>query len=151
MKKIKNYGCIVSRYGVAVMLLWFGIFKFTPTEAEAIKSLVENSPVMSWLYTVGSVQQISNLIGIIEVTTALGMILYWANIKIALFSDSMAILTFVITLSFLFSTPGMFRVVDGVFVPAGGGGFIIKDLVLLGAALSAFYEDYSRLHKKRKL
>lgn len=39
-------GYYISLYGVALVLLWIGIFKFTPTEAAAIKPLVENHPLM---------------------------------------------------------------------------------------------------------
>lgn len=39
-------GYYISLYGVAIVLLWIGIFKFTPTEAAAIKPLVENHPLM---------------------------------------------------------------------------------------------------------
>jgi uncharacterized membrane protein YkgB len=42
---------------------------------------------------------------------------------------------FAVTVSFLFTTPGSFTVVDGLWVPGGAGGFLIKDLTLLGAAL----------------
>jgi uncharacterized membrane protein YkgB len=39
------------------------------------------------------------------------------------------------TLSFRITTPGSWAVVDGLLIPAGGGFFILKDLVLLGAAI----------------
>lgn len=129
------------RYSVALILLWYGIFKFTPTEAEAIVDLIENSPFMSWLYLVGSVQGVSILIGVIEILAALGMVLHRVSPRIAVWGDLLAVITFLATLSFLATTPGMFRVIDGVPVPAGGG-FILKDLVLLGAALHALIRDY---------
>ncbi len=50
-------------------------------------------------------------------------------------SDNLAIGMFLTTLSFLITTPNSWAVVDGFFIPAGGGFFILKDLVLLGAAL----------------
>ena len=40
---------------------------------------------------------------------------------------------FLSTLSFLFTTPGSFGMVDGMFVPKSG--FILKDVVLLGVCL----------------
>jgi uncharacterized membrane protein YkgB len=42
---------------------------------------------------------------------------------------------FAITLSFLLTTPGSWALVDGMFVPAGAGNFLIKDLFLFSAAL----------------
>jgi uncharacterized membrane protein YkgB len=42
---------------------------------------------------------------------------------------------FLTTLSFLATTPGAWAIVEGFIVPAGAGGFLIKDIFLLGAAL----------------
>jgi uncharacterized membrane protein YkgB len=46
VQKSKNQftqtGYYISLFGAALILLWIGIFKFTPTEAAAIKPLVEN-------------------------------------------------------------------------------------------------------------
>jgi len=39
-------------------------------EANGIKPFVENSPFMSWMYSVWSVQAASNVIGVIEVASA---------------------------------------------------------------------------------
>lgn len=43
-------GFLVALAGVVLTLLWIGVFKFTPTEAAAIKPLVASHPLMSWLY-----------------------------------------------------------------------------------------------------
>jgi len=45
-------GALILRYGLVLLLLWFGVFKFTPTEAQAIQPLVANSPLLSWLYSI---------------------------------------------------------------------------------------------------
>lgn len=45
----------VGTASLALVLLWFGVFKFAPTEAAGIQELVKNSPLMSWLYQVLSV------------------------------------------------------------------------------------------------
>src|SRR5271166_5704348 len=52
----------VIRYGLVLVLLWIGGMKFTAYEAQGIKGLVENSPLLSWAYAVLSVQGFSNLI-----------------------------------------------------------------------------------------
>ena len=51
----------VSRYGLVLTLLLIGILKFTASEAQGIQPLVANSPLMSWLYRIFSVQGVSNL------------------------------------------------------------------------------------------
>ncbi len=38
-------GYYITLLGTAAILLWIGIFKFTPTEAAAIKTLVAHHPL----------------------------------------------------------------------------------------------------------
>ncbi len=46
-----------------------------------------------------------------------------------------AIGMFLTTLSFLVTTPGMWALVEGLPAPSGSGGFILKDVILLGATI----------------
>src|SRR5215467_8906738 len=64
---------IVLRYGLVLLILWFGLFKFTPTEAQAIQPLVANSPALSWLYWLTDVRGASRLIGLAEIAIALSL------------------------------------------------------------------------------
>ncbi|MCI0751029.1 MAG: YkgB family protein [Flammeovirgaceae bacterium] len=134
MKKVNfnNLGYIISVSGVIVVLLWIGIFKFTPTEAKAIEPLVKNSFLMSWLYRITSVQGVSNLIGTIEIITAIALSLHFFWKKAGLIGGFLAAGTFLITLSFLATTPGVFSAVDGVPVTEF---FILKDIMALGISL----------------
>ena len=45
---LKATGTNVSRYGLVIVLLWIGGMKFTAYEAEGIRPMVANSPLMSW-------------------------------------------------------------------------------------------------------
>lgn len=125
----------VLRYSLVIIIFWFGIFKFTPTEAAAIQPLFTHSPLFAWLYQVLSVQVVSNLVGSAEILIALLIAARpWAP-RLSYLGSLGGILMFVVTVSFLFTTPGSFAVVDGLWVPGGVGGFLIKDLTLLGATL----------------
>lgn len=146
--KIRKAADAIAIYSVVLILLWFGIFKFTPTEAKAIKGLVENSPLMNWMYSIGSVQGVSNFIGVFEIVTALLLALYPLFPRISLVGGIGGSIIFLTTVSFLFTTPGMFEVVDGLFVPAGGGGFIIKDLVLLGTSVQVIALSLQKINKE---
>lgn len=129
MKHEKGY--LVALSGVILTLLWIGVFKFTPTEAEVIRPLVESHPLMNWLYAIFSVQGVSNLIGIAEIIVAIGMIVGVWKPKVGYWSGLAAVVIFVVTLSFLVTVPGVWKVVDGVLVTEF---FIFKDLVFLGIA-----------------
>ncbi|MGL5844967.1 hypothetical protein CF141_12900 [Aeromonas hydrophila] len=124
-------GFLIALAGVVLTLLWIGVFKFTPTEAAAIRPLVASHPLMSWLYAVLSEQAVSNLIGLVEILIAGGLIAGLWQPRLGYWSSLGAILTFLVTLSFLLTLPGVWKLVDGVPVTEF---FIFKDLVLLGVA-----------------
>jgi reactive chlorine resistance protein C len=78
---------------------------------------------------------VSRLIGVAELTIA-GLILCrpWSP-RLSAFGSAGAIGMFLVTVSFLFSTPGLWQWVDGYPAPSEGAGFLMKDLFLLGAAI----------------
>jgi uncharacterized membrane protein YkgB len=125
----------VLRYGLVLLILWYGVFKFTPTEAKAIEPLLRNSPLLSWLYAFTDVAGASRIIGITEVVIGLLIAARPLDARLSAIGSIGGIAMFLTTLSFLVTTPGMFKPVDGVVVPHGGGGFVIKDLLLLGASM----------------
>ncbi len=126
---VSSFGYYLSLFGAALILLWIGIFKFTPTEAAAIKSLVENHFLTSFVYDVMSVQAVSNTIGVIEIIIALLLIFSVKFAFLRRYAGIGMIITFLVTLSYLFTTPGIWKVVDGIPVTYF---FILKDLMLLG-------------------
>ncbi|MGY3878252.1 DUF417 family protein [Aeromonas enteropelogenes] len=125
-------GFLIALAGVVLTLLWIGVFKFTPTEAAAIKPLVASHPLMSWLYGPLSEQGVSNLIGLAEIVIAVGLVVGLWQPRIGYWSSMGAIVTFLVTLSFLLTLTGVWKVVDGVPVTEF---FIFKDLVFLGVVL----------------
>lgn len=123
------------RYSVVVVLAWIGAMKFTAYEAGAIQGLVASSPLTAWLYSVFSVQGAANLIGSVELLTALAIVFGPMNRNIAAIGALSAVITFVITLSFLFTAPVWEASLGGF--PALNvlpGQFLLKDIVLLAAA-----------------
>lgn len=132
---LERVGIHTSRYGLVITLLLIGALKFTAGEAQGIQPLVASSPLMSWLYRILSLQSVSNLIGVIEIAVALLMALRPLSAKLSFIGSIGAIITFVLTLSFLFSTPGAFQFSHGFPLLGDAGQFLIKDLVLLGASV----------------
>ncbi|WP_162064480.1 DUF417 family protein [Vibrio taketomensis] len=128
-----NIGYLIGVFGVSLVLAWIGIYKFTPTEAKLIQPLVENHFAMGWLYNLISVQAVSNLIGATEIIVAIGLIIGIKYTKIAYFSGIAAALIFVVTLSFLLTTPNTWKVSDGVLVT---NFFLVKDILFLAIAVS---------------
>jgi uncharacterized membrane protein YkgB len=131
----ERLGAFFIRYGLVLVLGWIGAMKFTAYEAEGIKSLVETSPLMSWLYRILSLQATSNLIGVAELTAAVLIAIRPLAPKLSAIGSVLAVFTFLTTLTFLFSLPGWEKSLGGFPALSGSGGFLLKDMVLLGAAL----------------
>ena len=132
---LENVGIHVSRYGLVATLLLIGVLKFTTGEAQGIQPLVASSPLMFWLYKVFSLQAVSNLIGVIEIAIAVLIALRPFSARLSFVGSIGAIITFLLTVSFLFSTPGAFQFSHGVPLLGDAGQFLIKDVVLLGASI----------------
>ncbi len=137
---------MLLRYGLALIFLWIGGVKFTAYEAQGIRPLAENSPLMSWLLAVLSTQAFSNLLGVVEIATGVLLALRPLSALAAAIGSGMAIATFLTTLSFLFTTPGWERSLGGFpALSALPGQFLLKDVVLLGAAVWSLREALAAL------
>lgn len=134
-RHIQATGGLILRYGLVVIILWFGVFKFTAAEAEAIAPLLTNSPVLGWAHALLGERNASRAIGVAEIVIAILIALRPVRPSLSVLGSVGAIGMFLTTLSFLATTPGMFTVIEGLPVPSGIGGFVIKDVVLLGAAV----------------
>jgi reactive chlorine resistance protein C len=134
-RRLTRIAGALLRYGLVLLILWIGIFKFTPTEARAIEPLLQHSPLLSWLLAAAGTLRASQLIGSAEIVIAILLALRPVAARLSLLGSFAAIGMFLTTLSFLITTPNSWTVVDGLLIPAGGGFFILKDVVLLGAAL----------------
>ena len=135
-RTVERLGEHVLRYGLVLVLGWIGAMKFTAYEASGIQPLVANSPLMSWTYRILSVQNFSNLLGLIEIAIAGMIALRPISARIAAVGSGFAVLMFLTTLSFLFSTPGWEASLSGFpALSALPGQFLLKDVVLLGASI----------------
>jgi reactive chlorine resistance protein C len=152
--RVQAAGSLVVRYGLVLVIGWIGLMKFTEYEAKAIQPLVTHSPLMSWIYGFLTVQAFSNALGVVELAIAMLIgIRSWSPKACALGSAG-AVLMFLTTLSFLASAPGWEPSLGGFPVlSALPGQFLLKDIVLLGAALWSFGEAWTgsaRVHPKHE-
>jgi len=133
---IVRHGGTFARYGLAIVIGWIGLLKFTSFEAHGIQPLVANSPFMSWVYEVFSVTTFSSLLGVVEVATAALLAVKPWSPRVSAVGSVMAIGLFAATISFLFTTPGVGESTAGGFpVLSMNGQFLIKDVALLGVAV----------------
>jgi uncharacterized membrane protein YkgB len=127
-------GELVSRYGLVVVLAWIGFGKYVKMEARV---LIEHSPLMSWIYDYLSVITVARGLGTMEIVAALLIALRPVWPWVSAVGSALAVVLFMGTLSFLFTTPGVVAThAAGVPVlTAQPGQFLLKDLVLMGVAI----------------
>lgn len=135
-ERISALGVLLMQYGLVLVVGWIGAMKFTNYEAMGIQPLVANSPLLSWVYQILSVQAFSTVLGVTEIAIAVMIALRPLSTTVAAIGSGLAVMTFLTTLSFLLSTPGWEPSLGGF--PALSvlpGQFLLKDAVLLGVAV----------------
>jgi uncharacterized membrane protein YkgB len=179
MATMDKVGIIVTRLGLIVVLLWISGLKVAKYEAEGIVPFVANSPTMSFFYTFDAPEyrqhmnkegelvpanqawhQANNTYvfayGLGAVIVAYGFMLCmhpWFPQVAAIGSFLVFVMSFV-TLSFLITSPE-------TWVPAlggpnhgfpylsGAGRLVIKDAIMMGAALVTMTDSAQRYLNKR--
>jgi len=128
-------GRLLVRYGLVVVIAWIGALKYTTYEATAIQPLIAHSPLFSWIYGVVSVRAFAAALGTAEIIAALLIAIRPLSPRISVIGSAMGVLLFLSTLSFLFTTPGATAAGGFPVLSVLPGQFLLKDLVLVGAAL----------------
>ncbi len=135
--RLASIGAGLLRYGLALVILWIGLLKFTTYEAMAIMPLVAHSPFMSWMLGAFGLETTAHIIGAFEILTAVLIALRAVSPRLATAGGGMAVFSFLATISFLFTTPAMALEAMGESFPflSMVGQFLLKDFVLLGASV----------------
>jgi reactive chlorine resistance protein C len=130
---IDTVGRFLGRYGLVLVIGWIGALKFANYEAHQIQPLVANSPFMGWLYHIFPVYTFSALLGVFELSAAVLLAIKPLAPRLSVVGSVLAIVLFLATTSFLFTTPGIGEPAGGGF-PAVSiiGEFLLKDVPLLG-------------------
>src|SRR3954454_11998172 len=151
-ERLKTIGIDITRYGLVIVLLWIGGMMFTAYQAEGIRPLVANSPLMSWVYRVMSVGGFSSLLGVAEI--AIGVLIALRSVwpMGSAVGSGLAAGMFLTTLSFLVTTPGWEPSLGGFpALSAMPGQSLLKDVVLLGVALSSAGEALEAVRRRGAL
>lgn len=163
--KLDRVGMGLLRLGLVIVLLWIGGLKFADYEADSIVPLVANSPLMSFLYhhpapeyrhymnkegeVIPAHHQWNEENGTYPVSYGLGVVIVLIGLLIASYpvwpqvsavGSFLLILMACTTLSFLATTPeawvpALGASTHGFPYLSGAGRLIIKDAIMLGAAV----------------
>ncbi|MDQ3520148.1 MAG: DUF417 family protein [Gemmatimonadota bacterium] len=147
-RSLENIGEKVLRYGLVAVLLWVGALKFTEYETMGIQPLVENSPLTAWAVQAFGLKTLSALIGVVEIVLGLMIATRSFAPKISAYGSMGAIVLFLITLTFLLTTPGVWQPGYGFPFPSPmPGQFLAKDIILLGVAIWSAGEALRAAHR----
>jgi uncharacterized membrane protein YkgB len=139
MLVIEVAGRIILRYSLVFFLLVFGAQKWTAIEASGIQPFMQNSPFLSWVYRLFSVQHGSEFIGVIELILGILIAMRKPFPTFCTAGSLGAAFMFLTTLSFFITTPGL---------GPSDQGFLLKDLTLLGASLWSASEAWQAAQAK---
>jgi uncharacterized membrane protein YkgB len=146
------------RIAIFVVMAWIGGLKFVPYEAESIVPLIANSPVMSFFYARPAPEYkqymnnegevvpknrawhqenrtyvFADALGAVIVIIGILMLLGLFSPKIGIVGALLTIGMSCVTLSFLITTPEAW--VAHFPYLSGGGRLVVKDVIMLSAAL----------------
>lgn len=126
----------ILRWVMVIIFISFGIQKFTLQSAQGIALYISNSPFISWLSVFG-LRGEAYLLGVTELGIA-ALLIAGAFIPILSAAGAlMGVITFAITWSFFFTTPGVVKWSWSTDPIAWNltGEFIFKDIVLFCVCL----------------
>ncbi len=134
---------IALYFALAIVFLWFGAMKFTDYEAGGIAGFVMNSPFVGWWHALLGIAGTSRMLGMVEITAGLLLAARLYSPRLSMIGAAVSVLTFLITLSFLLTTPGVAEPRAGGFpaLSALPGQFLLKDIVLLAVSFYCFSES----------
>jgi reactive chlorine resistance protein C len=163
--KLDRVGMGLLRLGLVIVLCWIGGLKFADYEADGIVPLVADSPLMSFFYhypapeyrqymnkegeVIPAHQQWNESNGTYSFSHGLGVVIVLIGVLIATYpilpqvsavGSFLLILMSLTTLSFLVTTPeawvpALGASTHGFPYLSGAGRLIIKDAIMLGAAV----------------
>lgn len=125
----------ILRCGLATNILWIGALKFQQYEVQNDEPLVTSSPLFSRLRQQLGAQKLNRLIGITEISVGSLIAAKPFAPRASAIGSLGAVGMFLTTLSFLATTPEARQEGQGKLSLSQLGQFLLKDTVLLGAAL----------------
>ena len=96
-----------------------------------------NSPLVGWWHTLFGIAGAAKVVGVVEIAAGLLIAARPFIPRLAVYGGALAVLTFAITISFMFSTPAISQpgYSNPFAISAFPGQFLLKDVVFLAASL----------------
>jgi len=143
---IDKVSAFVLRYGLVLVVFWIGCLKFTAYQSKGVFNHASHSPLLAWAYHILDVRDFSRSLGVVEIVIALLIATGPVWSKLSIVGSLGGIGMFLTTLSFVITTPGVWQAGYGFpALAASPGQFLVKDVVLLGAAIWTLADSLRRV------
>src|ERR1700742_3893901 len=135
----------ILRWVMVVIFISFGMQKFTLQSAQGIAVFISNSPFISWLSVFG-LRGEAYVLGVSELGIAVLLAAGAFSPILSAISSLLGVITFAITWSFFFTTPGVVKWSWSTDPMAWNltGEFLFKDIVLLCVCAVLFLASLPR-------
>lgn len=129
----------ILRWVMVIIFVSFGMQKFTLQSAQGIAQFISNSPFISWLSVFG-LRGEAYFLGVAEFVIAALLAAGSFSPVLSALGSLMGVVTFAITWSFFFTTPGVVKWSLSTDPMAWNltGEFLFKDIVLLCVCVVLF-------------
>ncbi|MDJ0392491.1 DUF417 family protein [Rhodococcus sp. G-MC3] len=144
---LQSVGASSMRYALAMNVMWIGTLKFEDYEVANIQPLVSSSPLFAPFLRKFGQKKLSKMVGVTEI--ALGALIAAKPLapRATVVGGLGAVGMFATTLSFLFTTPGVWQEDHGAPKLSMVGQFLIKDSVFLAASLLVTAESLQAIRQ----
>ncbi|WP_185968801.1 DUF417 family protein [Carboxylicivirga sp. M1479] len=134
-KTFKIAGRFLLRYGLAIVLIWLGLMKLKNIEADYLKDVLANSSLFNWLLKYFTSYAFSQIVAYLQM--ALGVLIALKPVarKVSFWGGLVATVILFISVSTLLTSSYVWLSPYGFPELSKLGQSILKDVVLLGAAL----------------
>lgn len=142
----------ILRWVMVLIFVAFGIQKFTPQSAHGIVLYISNSPFIGWLAVFG-LRGEAYVLGVAELGIAALLAAGAVSPLLSAIGSLAGVITFLITWSFFFTTPGVVKWSLSTDPIAWNltGEFLFKDIVLLAVCLVLFLASLPRVTGETRL
>jgi uncharacterized membrane protein YkgB len=148
MQEINNsnttLGLNLARLTLGGFFLWMGFLKFFSYESDAVSGLMMTNPLTSWVLNLFGNSLATGIIGVVEILTAVLILIGCMNSKLGAIGAALAAITFLVTSTFLIFGPVIQEGLSFPFLSPMPGQFILKDLPLFGAAVWLCLSDLNK-------
>lgn len=129
----------ILRWVMVVIFVSFGMQKFTLQSAQGIAQFITNSPFISWLSIFG-LRGEAYVLGVTEFVIAALLVAGSFSPVLSALGSFMGMVTFAVTWSFFFTTPGVvtWSLSTDPMAWNLAGEFLFKDIVLLCVCVVLF-------------